>query len=144
MRQKKKFYDILSHRRTQEGIRCNAAPWLCSKVLKPHFQSVIFQTTYGCSLLSLILRKLLLLDIGCKNIFALAIVSALTVCPISTKKYAKMSVFYVETAKIRWRLGATPPDPLSLRRSELCPQTPGCTPPLLNPRCTTALFPQSS
>ena len=45
--------------------------WLCNKVLKPNFQSIIFQTNNGCSLLSLILAKLLLLDINFENVYAL-------------------------------------------------------------------------
>ena len=49
---------------------------LCNKVLKPNFQSIISQTNNGCSLLSLILAKLLLSDITCKNVFALSIVTA--------------------------------------------------------------------
>ena len=35
----------------------------------------------------------------------------ITACPFSIKKCAKMSVFYVKTVKIRWRLGISPPDP---------------------------------
>ena len=82
--------------------------WLCNKVLKPYFQSIISQT--------LILAKLLLLRISCENVFALSVVTALTACHFSIKKFAQMSVFYVKTAKICWRLGATPPHPVSLRR----------------------------
>ena len=100
--------------------------WPCNKVVKPNFQSVISQTNNDCSLLSLILAKLLLLDISCENIFALSIVTALTACPFSTK-CAKMSVFFnVKTLKICWRLGASPPDP------RLCPllcQILGALPP---------------
>ena len=66
----------------------------CNKVLIPNFQSVIFQTHIGCSLLSLILAKLLLLNISCENIFALSIVTALTACPFSIKKFAEMSVIF--------------------------------------------------
>ena len=61
------------------------------------------------------------------------LVTAFTACPFSIKKCAKMSVFYVKTAKICWRRGDTPPDP------RLSPPPP----PLPNPRCVTALFPQS-
>ena len=75
--------------------------WPCNKVLKPNFQAIISQTNNDCSLLSLILAKLLLLDISYENIFALSIVTALTTCSFSTKKCSKMSVFYVKTAKIR-------------------------------------------
>ena len=39
----------------------------------------------GCSLLSLTLAKLLLLDISCENIFALSIVTALTAHLFSIK-----------------------------------------------------------
>ena len=39
-------------------------------------QSIISQTNNDCSLLSLILAKLLLLDINSKNVFALSIVTA--------------------------------------------------------------------
>ena len=39
-------------------------------------QSIISQTNNGCSLRSLILAKLLLLDINSKNVFALSIVTA--------------------------------------------------------------------
>ena len=63
--------------------------WPCNKVLKPNFQSIISQTNNGCSLLSLILAKLLLLDVSCENIFALPVVAALTVHPFSIKKCAK-------------------------------------------------------
>ena len=73
--------------------------WPSNKVLKPNFQSIISRTNNDCSLLSLILAKLLLLDIRCENIFALSIVTALTACPFSTKKCAKMSVFLCENRK---------------------------------------------
>ena len=39
-------------------------------------QSIISQTNNGCSLLSLILAKLLLLEINSENVFALSIVTA--------------------------------------------------------------------
>ena len=66
----------------------------------------------GCSLLSFILAKLLLLDISCENIFALSVVTVLTARPFSIKKKCtKMSVFYMKTVKIRWRLGDLPADP---------------------------------
>ena len=55
--------------------------WLCNKVLKPNFQSIISQTNNGCSLLSLILAKLLLSDINSENVFALSIVTARGVAP---------------------------------------------------------------
>ena len=98
------------------GGRNHAPLWPCNKVLKPNFQSIISQTNNDCSLFSLILAKLLLLDISCENIFALSIVTALSACPFSTKKCAKMSVyFYVKTLNVRWWLGASPPDP------RLCP-----------------------
>ena len=74
----------------------------------PPWPSIIFQTNNGCSLLSFILAKLLLLYISCENIFALSIVTALTVCPFSINKFAKMIVFYVKTTKIRWRLKLRP------------------------------------
>ena len=117
------------------GERYHAPLWPCNKVLKPNFQSVISRTNNDCSLLSLILAKLLLLHIRCENIFALSIVTALTECPFSTKKCAEMSVFfYVETAEIRWRLKASPPDP------RLCPllcqiQILGALPPPLENFC---------
>ena len=63
--------------------------WPCNKVLKPNFQSIISQTNNGCSLLSLILGKLLLLDISCVNIFALSVVTALTARPFSIKSVLK-------------------------------------------------------
>ena len=118
------------HRRTRGGgARCYAPPppppWLCNKVLKPNFQSMISQTNNDCSLLSFTLTKLLLLNVSCKNNFALFIVTALSACPYSIKKCAKMSVFYVKTAKIRWRLGATLSDPLSLWRVSPIPQILG-------------------
>ena len=84
----------------------------CNKMLKPNFQPIISQTNNGCSLLSFILAKLLLLDISCRNIFALSVVPALTARPFSIKKkVCKNEFFYVKTVKIRWRLGVTPPDP---------------------------------
>ena len=93
--------------RTSQGIGarrgatlpCPPSPWPCNNVLKPNFQSIIFQTNNGCSLLSLILAKLLLLDISCENIFALFVVTALTARPFSMKKCAKMSVFLYENRK---------------------------------------------
>ena len=73
---------------------CPPLLWLCNKVLKPNFQSIISQTDNGCSLLSLILAMLLLLDMYChENIFVLSRVTALTACPFSLKKCAKMSFF---------------------------------------------------
>ena len=58
-------------------LRSHGPPlWLCNKVLKPNFQSIISQTNNGCSLLSLILAKLLLLDINSENVFGLSIVTA--------------------------------------------------------------------
>ena len=73
--------------RTFEGIGarrgatlpCPPPPvWPCNKVLKPNFQSIIYRTNNGCSFLSLILAKLLLLHKSCENIFALSVVIALT------------------------------------------------------------------
>ena len=77
------------------GAGCYASLWPCNKELKPNFQSIISQTKNDCSLLSLILTKLLLLDIRCKNLFALSMVTAITARPFSIKKCAKMSVFHV-------------------------------------------------
>ena len=69
-------------------------------MLKPNFQSIIYQTNNGCSFLSFILAKLLLLDISCQNIFALSVVPALTARPFfDKKKCAKMSVFLRENRK---------------------------------------------
>ena len=59
------------------GSRCHGPPlWLCNKVLKPNSLSIISQTNNGCSLLSLILAQLLLLDINSENVFSLSIVTA--------------------------------------------------------------------
>ena len=90
--------------------------WPCNKVLKSNFQFIITQANNGCSLLLHILAKPQLLDISCGNIFAVSIVTALTACPFSIKKCAKMNVLYVKMVKICWRLGAKPPDPLGLQR----------------------------
>ena len=49
----------------------------------------------------------------------------------------------MKTAKIRWRLGTTPQTPFVPGNWGLRPQTLGCALPLPNPRCATALFPQS-
>ena len=62
------------------------ALWPCNKVLKPKLQPIISQTNNDYILLSLILAKLLLLDMSCENIFALSIMTALTACPFSIKK----------------------------------------------------------
>ena len=60
------------------GPRSHGPPlWLCNKVLKPNFQ-----TGNGCSLLSLIFAKLLLLDINSENVFALSIA---TVSGVATR-----------------------------------------------------------
>ena len=76
--------------------QCHAPLWSCNKVLKPNFQSIISRTNYDCSLVSLILAKLLLLNINCENIFALSIVAAIAACYFLVKKCAKMSVFVCE------------------------------------------------
>ena len=60
------------------------------------------------------------------------------VCPFSTKNFAKVSVFLV---KIRWRLGALPPDLLSLRRLGLRSQTLACGFPLPNPEWVSLISP---
>ena len=103
--------------------------WPCNKVLKPNFQSIISQTNNGCSLFSLILAELLLLDISCKNILALFIVTALTAHPFPIKKCAGVSVFWCENRK---NLLA---DPLSLRRLGSSPPDPDCGPSFANPKC---------
>ena len=95
--------------------------WPCNKVLKLNFQFIISQANNGCSLLLHILSKPQLLDISCGNIFAVSIVTARTACPFSIKKCAKMNVLYVKIIKIRWRLGATTPDPLGLQRLGISP-----------------------
>ena len=71
----------------RRGARCHAPPppWLCNKVLKPNFQSTISETNNDCSVLTLILAKLLLLDISCEIIFALSIVTALIASSFSIK-----------------------------------------------------------
>ena len=104
-------------------------PWPCNKVLKPNFQFIISPANNGCSLLLHILAKPQLLDISCGNIFALSIVTALTACPFSIKKCAKMSVLYVKIVKNRWRLGATSPDPLGFQRLGVSPPGPRWCPP---------------
>ena len=93
---------LLVENRMSEGIgarRGATVPcpplWLCNKVLKPNFQSIISQTNNGCSLLSLILAKLLLLDIRCENIFALSVVTALTAHPFSIKKVSQIECFFI-------------------------------------------------
>ena len=56
------------------GAQCDGpSPWPCNKMLKLNFQSIISPTSNGCSLLSLVLAKLLVLDESCENIFALSI-----------------------------------------------------------------------
>ena len=103
---------ILNHSRRQKGGRgalCHGTLlWACNKVLKPNFQYIIFQTNNGCSLLSLILAKLLILDIRCENISALCVITALTACPFSIKKCAKMNVFLCENRKNLLATGAQP------------------------------------
>ena len=83
----------------------------CNKVLKSNFQSIISQTNNGCSLLLLVLAKLLILDISCENIFALSVVTALTARPFSIKKCAKMSVFLNENLKNPLAAGGFTPRP---------------------------------
>ena len=112
----------------------------CNKVLKPNFQTIISQTNNGCSLPSLILAKLLLLDISCENIFALCIVTALTACPFSIKQCATVS-FFCENRKNLLAAGGVAPTPYwppaaggFTSDHRLCP-----LPPLPNPGCATAL-----
>ena len=85
--------------------------WPCNKMLKPNFQLIISQTNDGCSLLSFILAKLLLLDISCQNIFALSVVTALTARPFSIKKCAQMSVFLRENRENPLAAGGFTTDP---------------------------------
>ena len=68
-----------NHRRTQGGTVPISPFWPSNKVLKPNFQSIISQTNDNCSLFSLILAKLLHINIKCENILALSIVTALCV-----------------------------------------------------------------
>ena len=69
--------------------------WPCNKALKPNFQSMIFQTNNGCSLLSLILAKPLRLDIKLRKYFCIVYGDCTHCMPFSDKKSAKMSVFYM-------------------------------------------------
>ena len=78
---------------------------------------------------SLSLSKLLLLDISCGNILVLSVITASLHALFSIKKCAKSSVFYVKTVKIRWRLGASSPNPLGLRRLGVSPPDPRLWPP---------------
>ena len=114
--------------------------WPCNKVLKPNFQFIISQTNNGCSFLSLILAKLLLLDISCGNTFALSVVTALTARPFLIKKCAEMSVFHVKTAKIRWWLGQSPHTPSASGGWGESPQPPFVV-PLLYKILGAPLFP---
>ena len=75
---------------------------------------------------SLILAKFLPLDMSC-NIFALFIMTALIACSFSIKRCAKMSVFCVKTAIIRWRL--RPQTPLASGEWGLRSQIPSCAAP---------------
>ena len=117
--------------------------WSCNKVLKPHFQSIFSQTNNGCSLFSLILPKLLLLDISCENIFALCIVTALTACVFSIKKCAKMSIFTQKPQKLVGGWGLHPQFPLSFRGLGAMPPDPRLFLPVPNLGCATALFSQT-
>ena len=88
--------------RTSEGISARRGAvvpcpplWPCNKMLKPNFQSIISQTNNGCSHLSLILAKLLLLDWSCENIFALSAVTALTARPFSIKKVCENECLFM-------------------------------------------------
>ena len=84
--------------------------WPYNKVLKPDIQSIISSTINGCNLLSLILAKLLHLDIRCKNIFALPIVIALTAL-FGKKNALKRVCFYVKTGKNWLAAGGYAPTP---------------------------------
>ena len=78
-------------------------------MLKPNSQSIIFQTDNGCSLLSLILAKLLLLDINSENIFALFIVTASGVAseggynPLPIEP--QMTSYIIETVRTKCIIG---------------------------------------
>ena len=112
-------------------VLCLSPSWPCNKVLKPNFQSIISQTNNGCSYLSLILAKRLLLDVNCKNNFA---VTALTACTFSVKKFARKWVFFMwKPWKFvgGWRLRTQTPWPPAAGRF-----TP--RPPLQIPGCATA------
>ena len=115
-----------AHRR---GHGAMPPSWPGNKVLKPNFQFIISQANNGCSLLLHILVKPQLLDVSCGNMFAVSIVTALTACPFSIKKCAKMNVPYVKILKIRWRLGAIPPDPIGIQRLGVSPPGPRWCPP---------------
>ena len=91
----KSYLNVETYLRAIDALRGGTVPcppppphphWPCNKVLKPNFQFLISQTNNDCSLLSLILAKLLLLDISCENTSALSIVTSLTACPFFNKK----------------------------------------------------------
>ena len=84
---------IIGARRRRHGAVPPPFFWPSNKVLKPNFQSIISQTNNGCSFFSLILAKLLLLDISCNNILALSVMTAHSARPFPIKKRARMSVF---------------------------------------------------
>ena len=71
--------------------------------------------------------------------FSIVHSDCITACPFSTKKGAKMSVFYVKYVKICRHLGATPLDPLGLWQLGVLPPDPWLcpSPPLQNTGCTT-------
>ena len=74
-------------------------------------QSIISQTNNGCSLLSLILAKLLLLDINSKNVFALSIVTASGVATMGGGGYnllliePQMTSYIIQTVRTKCIIG---------------------------------------
>ena len=92
------------------GPRSHGPPLsLCNKVLKPNFQFTISQTNNGCSLLSLILAKLLLSDINSENVFALSIVTASDVAMgggyNSLPTEPQMTSYIIETERTKCIIG---------------------------------------
>ena len=118
------------HRCTQRGTRCH----------DPRFGPVkrcyninfsLSQANIGCSFLSLILAKLLILDRSCENIFALSIVIALSACSFSIQKSAKISVFLCQNRKNLWA------DLQCLRKLVASPPNSRLLPPVLNCQFTS-------
>ena len=128
---------IILHLGARRGARCHAPSlWPRNKVLKPNFQSIIFQTNNGCSLFHLpCISQASAFRHKLRKYFCIVHNDCITAHPFLIKKCAKMSVLCENRKNLlaaggyaprpRWPPGARVFTPRRLSPSPL--PKPGCT-----------------